>query len=87
MPNISRTLLSAACLALSAASLFAQSQAASQLYPQDPTLPADKYIWLEDVNSPRAMEWVKAENARTAKVLEADPRFAPWAADALKVSE
>ncbi len=87
MPNISRTLLSAACLALSAASLFAQSQAASQLYPQDPTLPADKYIWLEDVNSPRAMDWVKAENARTAKVLEADPRFAPWAADALKVSE
>jgi prolyl oligopeptidase len=79
----SRILLSAACLVLSTASLAAQSQ----LYPQDPTLPADKYIWLEEVNSPRAMDWVKAENARTAKLLEADPRFDSWAADALKVSE
>jgi prolyl oligopeptidase len=48
---------------------------------------ADKYIWLEDVNSPRSMEWVRAENARTAKVLEADPRFATYQAEALKIAE
>ena len=47
----------------------------------------DKYIWLEDVNSPRSMEWVKAENARTAKVLESDPRFATYDAEALKIAE
>lgn len=47
----------------------------------------DKYIWLEDVNSPRSMEWVKAENARTAKVLEADPRFATYDAEALRIAE
>jgi len=33
------------------------------------------------------MEWVKAENARSAKILEADPRFATWQEEALKVSE
>jgi prolyl oligopeptidase len=48
---------------------------------------SDKYQWLEDVNSPRALDWVKAENARTAKILEADPRFATYTAEALKVLE
>ncbi len=81
MPN-GRALLSCAlavmCLALSAAALRAQSPSSD---------PADKYIWLEDANGPRAMEWVKAENARSAKILEADPRFATWQEEALKVSE
>lgn len=54
---------------------------------KDAPLPPDNYIWLEDVHSPRAMEWVKAQNARTAKVLEADPRFTTFEAEALKVSE
>ena len=65
-------------LALIGAGLHAQTQTG------DPT---DKYIWLEDVNSPRAMDWVNAENARTAKVFEADPRFAAFQAEALKVTE
>jgi len=47
----------------------------------------DNYQWLEDVNGARSMDWVKAENARTAKILEADPRFAQYQADALKVLE
>ena len=47
----------------------------------------DKYVWLEDVSGARSMAWVKAENERTAKVLEADPRFAGLAATALKVLE
>jgi prolyl oligopeptidase len=34
-----------------------------------------------------AMAWVKAENARTAAVLEKDSHFAPLQADALKVLE
>jgi prolyl oligopeptidase len=66
------------CLSLGAVSFYAHSQSSD---------PEDKYIWLEDVNSPRAMDWVKSENARTAKVLEADPRFATFDDEALKVSE
>ncbi|HEY8615273.1 prolyl oligopeptidase family serine peptidase [Phenylobacterium sp.] len=36
---------------------------------------ADPYIWLEEVDAPRAMQWVEAENARTADRLERDPRY------------
>ncbi|WP_421853872.1 prolyl oligopeptidase family serine peptidase [Novosphingobium sp.] len=49
--------------------------------------PSDPYIWLEDVNSPRAMAWVEAENARSLAVLKADPHFAGFYADALKIAE
>ena len=41
-----------------------------------PDTVADPYRWLEDVNGDRAMTWVKAENAKSAGVLEKDPRFA-----------
>jgi prolyl oligopeptidase len=54
---------------------------------QTPPLPVDKYQWLEDVSGPRSMAWVKAENERSAKVLETDPRYASLEADALKVLE
>jgi prolyl oligopeptidase len=47
----------------------------------------DNYQWLEDVNGARALEWVKAENARSAKVLQGDPRFAEFEAASLKVLE
>ncbi len=62
-------------------------QAQTTANPNAASDAADKYIWLEDVNSPRSMEWVKAENARTAKVLESDPRFATYQAEALKIAE
>jgi prolyl oligopeptidase len=47
----------------------------------------DPYVWLEDIHSDRAMAWVKAENERSAAVLQADPRFAEYKAEALKVLE
>lgn len=47
----------------------------------------DKYAWLEDVSGERSMAWVNAENARTAKVLESDPRYAANFDAALKVAE
>ncbi len=47
----------------------------------------DSYAWLEDVSGQRSMDWVRTENAKTAKVLEADPHFKPFLADALKVEE
>lgn len=54
---------------------------------QNPSLPADPYQWLEDVTGERSMAWVKAENQRTAAVLQSDPRFAAFQAAALQVLE
>jgi prolyl oligopeptidase len=45
--------------------------------------PADPFLWLEQVDGPRAMQWVRAENQKTTHVLERDPRFAKLHADAL----
>jgi prolyl oligopeptidase len=45
----------------------------------------DKYTWLEDVHGEKPLAWVKAENARTAAVLEKNPHFATLDAEALKV--
>lgn len=50
-------------------------------------LPPDKFLWLEQVRSPRAMAWVKAEDARSAKVFAADPHFAAYETTALQLLE
>jgi prolyl oligopeptidase len=73
----------AAALAFCIAPLLAQAPPASA----DPTLPPDKYVWLEEVNSSQAMAWVKAENERTAKIMDADPRMATYTDEALRVAE
>ena len=39
--------------------------------------PADPYLWLEDIEGPRAIEQVKAWNAETERVLTADPAYEP----------
>src|SRR6516162_5203893 len=48
--------------------------------------PEDKYVWLEEVSSPRAMEWVNAENRRSMKVFESDPRWQPFVEEAVKLA-
>ncbi len=77
-------LAAALCLAVlpAAPCALAQQAAAGPM----PPLPADKYLWLEDQEGPRALDWVKAENARSLKVLEADPHYASFYADALKIA-
>jgi len=55
----------------------------TQAVPEQP----DPYVWLEDVHGDKAMSWVKAENERSAKVLQADPRYAEFKAEALKILE
>ena len=37
----------------------------------------DPYLWLEDVNGEKAISWVKEQNAKAQKLLEAEPLFAP----------
>jgi len=46
----------------------------------------DPFVWLEDVNGEKPLAWVKAENAKTVGVLEADPRFATLYAEALHIA-
>jgi prolyl oligopeptidase len=36
---------------------------------------ADPYLWLEDVHGARALEWVKAQNAKSTAVLQADADY------------
>jgi prolyl oligopeptidase len=47
----------------------------------------DPYLWLEQVDSPRALDWVRAENGKTLSVLEKDPRFERFHAEALAIAE
>ena len=70
--------IAAAVTGLNAISARAQQSSAEQ---------PDKYTWLEDIHGERQMAWVKAENERTAAVLEKDSHFAPLEAEALKVRE
>jgi prolyl oligopeptidase len=35
----------------------------------------DPYLWLEDIHGAKPLEWVKAQNARSTAVLQADPRY------------
>jgi prolyl oligopeptidase len=48
---------------------------------------SDPFLWLEDVNGARAVDWVKAENAKTLGVLQKDPRFASFFATARTIGE
>ncbi|MGZ5987020.1 MAG: prolyl oligopeptidase family serine peptidase [Caulobacteraceae bacterium] len=43
---------------------------------------ADPFVWLEDIDSARSMAWVEGQNARSAKRLEGDPRYATFHAEA-----
>ncbi|RYG25518.1 S9 family peptidase, partial [bacterium] len=78
----SRNVRAGAALALLAsAGVGALAQGPSSVERPDP------YVWLEDVWGKRSLQWIAAENARTARVLESDPRFARLQAEALRVAE
>lgn len=47
--------------------------------------PADPYIWLEEIEGARALDWARAENAHSLPVLEGDARFATLRAEALGI--
>ena len=64
------------------AGLAAAGDAAAVAAPAD-----DPFIWLEQVDSTRAMDWVRAENTRTAEVLEKDPRYPALYRDALAIAQ
>jgi prolyl oligopeptidase len=59
----------------------AASSAASTASADDP------YLWLEQLDSPEAMAWVRAENRKTLDALESDPRFAGFHEQALAIAQ
>jgi prolyl oligopeptidase len=74
-------LLLLASLALLASSVHGETP------PMTPASSDDPYLWLEQTESPRALEWVKAHNERSLAELKGDPRYAIFHAEALKVLE
>src|SRR6202012_2982286 len=69
-------------LAVSAAPLIAAPAFAQ---PGPTAAQADPFLWLEDVDGQRALDWVKAENTRSLKGREGDPRYADLHAKALEL--
>ncbi len=45
----------------------------------------DPYSWLEEIEGERALDWARAENARSLPILESDPHFAAMRAEALAI--
>ena len=70
-----------ALIALACALHHPSGASAQQAVVEQP----DKYTWLEDIYGDKQLAWVKAENQRTANVIQKDPRWATNRADALKV--
>ena len=54
-------------LTCAAAALLALSSAAAE--------EADPYLWLENVEGEKALDWVRGQNKRSLEDLESDPRF------------
>ncbi len=42
----------------------------------------DPYLWLEEVDGAKALDWARARNAESIEALEADPRFQPMLEEA-----
>jgi prolyl oligopeptidase len=74
---------------LLAALLFSTSLMTAISAQADPAAPAqartplaelgkdDPYLWMEEIEGTRALDWAKAQNARSLPVLQGDPRYAP----------
>ncbi|MEA3000504.1 MAG: prolyl oligopeptidase [Sphingomonadales bacterium] len=75
MRLVKTVILGAALAGAAATALHAQASA------------DDPYLWLEDVSSPRAMDWVNAHNAKAQAVLEADPRYQAYYTEALAIAQ
>ncbi|MBS0297190.1 MAG: S9 family peptidase [Proteobacteria bacterium] len=79
-------LVSIAALAAALVSLSPMSALADPAADGVPSIEQDPYGWLEAPDAPKAMDWVKAENARSLGVLQADPRYQQFHDDALKIA-
>lgn len=75
-----------AATAIAALALGACSSTSTTAAANPETTPAmsseDPYLWLEDVEGERALNWVREQNARSLPALESDPRYAQLLVDA-----
>jgi prolyl oligopeptidase len=76
------TLLASTSLTSVSMAQTAPASSASGFATSDAT---DPYLWLEQVEGERAMEWVKAHNERTFAVLQGDPRYETLHQEALDI--
>lgn len=81
-----RRIARATVVTLVAVATFA-SAAISPARAQNTDPAADPFVWLESVDSARAQDWVRTENAKTLAVLQADPHFATAYRDAVASGE
>jgi prolyl oligopeptidase len=90
MPRLFLTALATSVVLVVAGSASAQgaSPAASAASASTGTSAGDDpYLWLEKVDSPEAMDWVRAENRKSLSVLESDPRFQTFNEQALAIAQ
>src|SRR5690606_3765903 len=52
--------------------------------PLDPN--SDAHLYLEEVEGAQALDWVRAQNERSLKVLEGDARYQGYYEEALKIA-
>ncbi len=64
------------------AAIVLGSCSTTQPQTESATMNEDPYLWLEEVEGERALNWVREQNARSLAVLESDPRYAQLLADA-----
>jgi prolyl oligopeptidase len=74
--------LAGSVAALGFAGSFAPVQAQT---PAAAAPTADPFQWLEDIDSPKSMEWVNGQNAKTHARLETDPRYEQFRQEAMKI--
>src|SRR5690606_13535443 len=72
-----RALVASAILALALPAAIAQQKESSNV--------VDPYLWLEDVTGDKAMDWARAQNARTDAELAAGPEFATLKSEVLAI--
>ncbi|MDO8297273.1 MAG: prolyl oligopeptidase family serine peptidase [Caulobacter sp.] len=52
---------------------------------QPAAAPDDPFTWMEEIEGTRALDWARAENARSLPVLQTDPRYEGLHASALEI--
>jgi prolyl oligopeptidase len=73
-------------LLVTATPVLAQTPAPASSEAAAPATASDPYLWLEDRNGARALQWVAAENAKTLPRLQGDPRYQTYYSQALKIA-
>ncbi|HEX8902109.1 prolyl oligopeptidase family serine peptidase [Vitreimonas sp.] len=73
--------------AIAAAFAFSLAACASAPAPTAPVTAEDPHLWLEEIEGEQALDWVRAQNARSLPVLENDPRYPGLLEAALEVAQ